>query len=627
MLEALRNATKSWVMKIFLGALALTFVLFFGTDFGGGGGGGSTNSALEVGDESFTVQQVTRQFNEEVRQEIVRTGQRLDTQTAVNRGVLDRTIARMASQSLFDQAAQKFGVAVSVNEASKAIRNLPQFQDTAGRFSRAQFEANLQNRSLTEADFVNQVRLDLLRNQYIGTIQNSIAAPAALGDIIHGRIAERRIADIVTLPAGASSMVPNPDSVQLDGFYRENSENFETAEFRSATISSLDTETLAKIIVISSEDIAEEYENRINDFDIPETRNVLQASLLSREDAERALDLIRGGKSLNEATREVSGLPLVDMGTVSRAGIALPEIADATFSLSLNQVSAPVESILGWHLIEVTKILPGRTILLSEAQDGIRNELANEEAIDRIFDILNDVEDGLAGGRSIDEVARDSSMLTIKVEAIANNGRTATSEPDAAPALPPQLLARLFEMDNTGATEVIESQTGGFSVVRLDRIDAPRIPELDEVRDRVVDEWKSDRSRDLADEKARKITERTKSGESLKELAGEFGGRFERTPAFDRTGGGTILTPDLIDALFEAKAGEVVSVAIASGSAVGKLVNIEAADPNDPLRKQIARTITGQIANDLVTQLSDALQNEIPIDIDREALEAAFIKR
>jgi peptidyl-prolyl cis-trans isomerase D len=628
MLEALRNATKSWVMKIFLGTLALTFVLFFGTDFGGGGGsGGSTTSVLEVGDESFSVQQVTRQFNEEVQQESARTGQRLDTQTAVNRGVLDRTIARMASQSLFDQAAQRFGVAVSINAASDAIRSLPQFQDTAGRFSRAQFEANLQNRGLTETDFVNQVRLDLLRNQYIGTIQNSITAPAALGDAIHRRIAERRIADIVTLPAGASSTVADPDSTQLDGFYRENSESFKTTEFRSATISSLNTEALAKTIMISSEDIAEEYENRINDFDVPETRNVLQASLFSREDAERALDLIRGGKSLGEAAQEVSGLPLVDMGAVGRADIVLSKIADTAFSLSLNQVSTPVESVLGWHLIEVTNILPGRTIPLSEVRSGIRDELANEEAIDRIFDVLNDVEDGLAGGRSIDEVARDSSMLRIKVEAITKDGRTATVNPDAAPVLPPQLLARLFEMDNTGATEVVENQAGGFSVMRLDRIDAPRIPELNEIRDIVVDEWKDDRVRDLVDETARKIAERAKSGENLEALAGEFGGSFERTPAFDRTGGGTNLARDLIESLFEAKAGEVVSVAISAGSAVGKLVNIKAADPNDPLRQQIAQTITGQIANDLITQLSEALQENIPIDIDRETLEAAFIKR
>ena len=627
MLEALRNASKSWVMKIILGALALTFVLFFGTDFGGGGGhsgGGSPTSVLEVGDQNFTVHEVGREFNQEVQQVSQQTGQRLDTQTAINIGLLDRTIARMASQSLFDQAAQEFGVTASTNAAADAIRTLPQFQDATGRFSRAQFEATLHHQGLSEADFVNQVRLDLLRSQYIGTIQNAITAPTILRDVIHGRRAERRVAEIVTIPSGSMSSVANPDESQLNAFYQQYRNSFETPEFRSATVASLDTETLAKSIVISNEDIEDTYQSSINDFEVPETRDVVQASLLSREDAERALSLIRDGKSLAEAAEGVSGLPPVDMGTVSRDDIALPELSDAAFALSLNQISAPVKSTLGWHLIEVSKISPGRTIPLSEARDDIRNELAREEAIDQIFDIINDVEDGLAAGSTIDAVARDSNMTTLRLDGIARNGWLEGSTADSEPALPAQLASRLFEMEAPGATEVIESQAGGFSILRLDRIDAPRIPELSEVRTIAVDAWKDEQLRSIADETAEKIAERARLGESLEALASESGGRFERSPAFDRTGEGATVSLDLINPLFEAAEGDVVSLPVAAGAAVAKLIRIEAAEPNDPRREEIARAISAQIANDLVTQLSDALQNDIPVDIDREALEAAF---
>ena len=123
---------------------------------------------------------------------------------------------------------------------------------------------------------------------------------------------------------------------------------------------------------------------------------------------------------------------------------------------------------------------------------------------------------------------------------------------------------------------------------------------------------------------ARTIRERARLGESLEALASESGGRFERSPAFDRTGESATVSLDLINPLFEAAEGDVVSLPVAAGAAVAKLIRIEAADPNDPRREEIARAISGQIANDLVTQLSDALQDDIPVDIDREALEAAF---
>ncbi|MEH6754239.1 MAG: SurA N-terminal domain-containing protein [Alphaproteobacteria bacterium] len=148
MLSALRNASKSWVMKGILILLAATFVVFFGGDIGGGGGHGGSgggSSVLEVGDQNFTIHQVGREFNEDVAQISARTGQRLDTQTAINIGILDQTIARMASQALFDQAAQNLGVTASLAAASDAIRSLPQFQDSTGRFNRTLFETFLGN--------------------------------------------------------------------------------------------------------------------------------------------------------------------------------------------------------------------------------------------------------------------------------------------------------------------------------------------------------------------------------------------------------------------------------------------------------------------------------------------------
>lgn len=627
MLEALRNATKSWVMKIILGALALTFVLFFGTDFGGSGGqsgGGSNASVLEVGDQNFTIHEVGREFNQEVQQVSQQTGQRLDTQTAINIGLLDRTISRMTSQSLFDQAAQEFGVAASTNAAADAIRSLPQFQDAAGRFSRVQFEASLQHQALSEGDFVNQVRLNLLRSQYVGTIQNAIIAPTSLRDLIHGRRGERRVAEIVTIPSGAMSSVPDPDEAQLSTFYQRYRNSFETPEVRSATVASLDTETLAKSVVISNEVINESYKSRINDFEVPETRNVVQASLKSLEDAESVLALIQDGKSLVEAAKEVSGLPLVNMGTVSRGDIALPELSDAAFVLSRNQISAPIESTLGWHLIKVSKIFPGRTITLSEARDNIRNELAREEAIDKIFDVLNDVEDGLAAGSAFDAVVRDSNMTALRLGNITRNGRLQGSASDSEPVLPLQLVSRLFEMEAPGTSEVVESQAGGFSVLRLDRIEAPRVPELSEVRTIAVDNWKNEHLRNIAGETAAKLAEQSRVGENLEALANDFGGSFERLPAFDRTGEGAAVPIELVNPLFEAALGDVVSLPVGAGAIVAKLIRIEAADPNDPKREEIAHAISGQIANDLVTQLSDALQANIPVEIDREALESAF---
>lgn len=628
MLSALRNASKSWVMKGILLLLAATFVVFFGGDIGGGGGhsggGGNAASVLEVGDQNFTIHQVTNEFNDELQQAAVRSGQRLNVETAINRGLLDQTVSRLASQSLFDQAAQNLGVAASVDAASDTIRNLPQFQDSTGRFSRSQFQAFLGNQGRSEADFVNDVRLDLLRNQYIGTIQNAIRTPLPLTETLHARLAERRVAELVTIPAATSSDIANPDEAQLSEFYGETNEVFETPEFRTATLATLDVEQLATTVAVPEEEIQEEYEARSNEFQIPETRDVIQASLLSRADAERALTLISGGKSLVEAAEEVSGLPPVNLGTVRRAGIALPELAEAAFSLSSGTISKPVESTLGWHLVEVSNIAPGRTVPFTEAREGIREELARAEAVDRIFDVLNDVEDGLAGGASLDEVARDANLNVSKIDGIARNGQTVTGTPEDNPAMTIEVLTRLFDLTAAGTAEVVENRAGNFTVVRLDQIMPPRIPELAEIRDRVVEAWKTDRANARAEETAAQIAERAKNGESLEALAAEFNGRFQTTEPFDRTGNGATVPGALIPTLFEAQEGDILDQPISSGAATAKLTRIQAADQTAPERENLTQAISGQLANEIVNQLADALQRDIPVDVDRQAIISAL---
>lgn len=632
MLESLRNFSKSWIMRGILLALAATFVLFFGTDFGGGGrsGGGSrsgTASVVEVGDTNFTIYQIGRAFNDQIQRASTFTGRQYDTQTAIQAGLLDQTIAELVTRTLFDQAAQEFGITTSLDAASTAIRSLPQFQGPSGRFERAQFEQFLSLNGQSEAEFVNEVRLDLLRTQYIDTIRNAVTAPAPLTDAVFKRRGERRVVDLVVVPQQPGTQVGNPDEAQLLGFYDENREAFETPEFRVATLASMDVETLAREVVIPEEELREEYELRSNEFSVPEQRAVSQATFLSRDDAARASALIQGGKSFDEAAEEISGLPPIDIGSATRTDIPVAELADAAFTLPAGAISEPVESDLGWHLIRVGDITPGRTIPFADVRDSLRSELALEEARDLIFDVLNDVEDGLAGGASIDEVARDSNLTVVRVDGVSRFGALRPGQTEVPAALTPEVLQSLFEIEDKAFTETVESSRGGFTVVQLDDTIAPRIPALDEVREQAIGAWQAQRISEIAEETAEKIADRVRGGADMQSLASEFGARYERTPAFDRTGDGSTIPGELIAPIFEAGRGEVFSQLVSAGAAVAKVVDIETADLTDPAREELAAALTGQIANDLVTQLSVALQDQVGVEVDREALEDAFAPR
>ena len=96
----------------------------------------------------------------------------------------------------------------------------------------------------------------------------------------------------------------------------------------------------------------------------------------------------------------------------------------------------------------------------------------------------------------------------------ASEQRTPRKAREADPdgAVTAELVQRLFTIDAAGIAETLESRDGGFSVVRLDEIVAPRIPSVDAVREQAITGWKAERISALAEETAQKIADRARGG-------------------------------------------------------------------------------------------------------------------
>ena len=114
MLETIRRWSKGWIMKIILGLLALTFVVFFGaSDFGGGHGGGhsarNTNAVLEVDDVDFSLHQIGREYDQQLQQIARASGQQIPPDSPIMSAVLDQSIQTLVTRALYDVAARELG--------------------------------------------------------------------------------------------------------------------------------------------------------------------------------------------------------------------------------------------------------------------------------------------------------------------------------------------------------------------------------------------------------------------------------------------------------------------------------------------------------------------------------------
>ena len=385
---------------------------------------------------------------------------------------------------------------------------------------------------------------------------------------------------------------------------------------------SLTLEDFAREIGIPDADIAAAYESNREQFIEPEQRRIETALFTSKDAAEQAAERVRAGEDFVAVVTDTTGSAPADLGLVTREGALIDEIGAAAFALGAPGIAGPFESPFGWNLARVSDIRPRVEKTLADMRDAITRELAMGRARERIFDVLESFEDALAGGATLENAARENGIAARTIGPVARNGAAPGSErPENADL---EMLTALFTQEPDATSPAIERRDGGFFALRVERIDAPRILPLADVRERVVAAWTQEQQAAEAERLAGEIAEQARNGGSLVAAAAKAGFTATKTAPFDRSGQGAEIPTEAVDMVFEAKAGAIVNGAIGDGAVVAQLAEI-IAPPADSLERNRLRGALAQgLSNDLQMQLAAALRAEHPVDVDSAELQKLY---
>jgi peptidyl-prolyl cis-trans isomerase D len=162
--------------------------------------------------------------------------------------------------------------------------------------------------------------------------------------------------------------------------------------------------------------------------------------------------------------------------------------------------------------------------------------------------------------------------------------------------------------------------------LRVDKVNAPALRPLDEVRVEVATTWKARQRDDAARERAQKLLDRAKAGETLSQLAAE--GRLEARTSEPlsrfSTDPSSAVPPPLVAALFDAHQDEPVLAAYDGGYAIGRVMEIRPAAPSDASAEvaQLGRELTVAVAQDLIAEYTRALRRVYSVNIHSAAVDS-----
>ncbi len=628
MLIAMRNKVTGIFIKVLFGLLALTFVVW-----GIGDVFRNRVTAVEVarvGSIDISAQQVSREFDRQMKQLRQVLGPQFDTEQAKQLGVVDRAVATIVARTLYDVYIDQLGLMVSDNEVRRIVEADPMLQSGLGVFDRSRFQALLNQLGMDEATYVATVRRDTLRKWLAAAVTDGVQPPESLADRLYRYRNEARVAETLMVENAKMPEPPAPDEATLVKYHDDNAQYFQSPEYRAVTVARLVPDEFAAKIQVSDADLKAAFEQRAAEFDQPERRTVEQIVLQDEAKAKEAAAKLAGGADFAAVAQEFTGAEPVPLGTVERNGFVsdLSALSDAAFATDLGKTTEPLQSPLGWHILHVTAVEPASKATFEDAREQLEKDLRQEQSANAMVEAANKLDDALAGGADLADAAATVGLDAVKIDAVDANGNGADGQPVQALADSPTGLALAFQTETGETSSLTEEPNGGYVILRVDGSTPPATKPLDQVRDQVLASWIAAGRAKAAQTKAEDIARQLAVGGDIKAIAAGLGVATQTSSPFKRDGAGADanVTPDLAAKLFAVKIGEAAASAAQGGQVVGRLTAINPADPTQDTAgmDQLKTDLRTQLEGDVLQQFGDRLRQSIGVETNQAAIDKLF---
>lgn len=616
MLDRMRGAAKSWMAKVLMGLLVLSFGVWGIADvftF-------RANSALAtVGDQNITGQDFSEAYRRWLQNYQRQTGQTITPEQARLLG-LDRSyLNEMIRNASLDGEASKMKLAVSDSQLADVIRANPAFQDSQGKFDPVRFAEVLKQNGMNEAIFLAGERQRFLRGALADTVASNFTPPNALQEAVYRHRNEQRDARYFILRP-AEQDVPAPTEQDLKTYWEKNAAPYTAPEYRVIAILKADPEDIAPTIQIPAADLAAAYEKLKLDYFKPETRAILQIPFPNADEAKKAKERIAAGADFMAIAKE-RGLTDADasLGEVTKNKIFDSIIADAAFGLAQDQVSDPVQGKLSVVLLKVTKITPEKQSTLDEVKAELTARLQLEKARSEVQTIYDSIEDARAQQLSFEQIAKQVNLkLTVTVPVDAQGLDKSGKQADVP--FKEGVLKQAFESDMGVENDALTTQSSGYVWYEVRDVTPSAIKPFDTVKAQVEADWKAQKLREVALEKAKQLVERARNGVAFDALAGEAKAEIKTVQGLKRNETTDEFGPDAVRALFAVPENGFAFAPEGDGKGVkimqSQTVLIPPFDPDSEEAKTIAKALSEGAGNNLAASYVSDVQNELGVYVD-----------
>ena len=635
MLDGMRRH-KGW-LKWSLAVVVLAFIFLIP----GIGLGPTTDTAVpvnvlaQVGEHEITVMEFRRIYQQQIQEYRLQAGGELSDDLLRQLGVDRQLLQQMIDEYTAFSEAERLGIVATDAEVRQRIVSFPGMQEGGQFIGEERYRQLLQVQipPMSTTEFEENIRRSIVIERLQAAVTQWVSVSNEEVEDEHRRRNEKVRVNIVAFRGDDYRDDIEVTDADIEQFYEAESLVYQVPEKRKIRFLLIDDATLADAITPTEAEILEYYDFNIAQYMTEGEVRASQILLRIGDDDETAVEAraaeltmaARDGADFAELVREHSEDEATieqggDLGTFGR-GRMLPEVEGASFALGVDEVSDPIKSALGYHVIKVTEKQEEFTQPLADVRDTIVSTLKQERAASRSSALAQAIAAEVSTPEDLDRAAA-SRGLEVQESAFAAPG-----EPILGLGLAAEVSSRAFQLQEGEVDGPIGTPVGPAFVTVSDRQD-PYVPPLDEVRAQVSDDVLRQKALSLAQERATEVTASLQDADDFvaaaeaAELTVGSSELLARGGAFPEVG-----VNSAVEAVAFALPEGGVSDVIEAGSvaAIVHVVERESVTPQqlnddrDQIRIEMLQRRQAQFYRAYLTNVAA----ELPINIDMAALQEA----
>lgn len=629
MLKQMRSGAQSTVVKLVLFGLLLLAMTGLALMDGQGTlrGALKSNTVASIGREKISLPAFDNMVQNAIRQ------QRMKQSEAYKSGVPHRVLKEYIDRSIFRKAVQDEGLLIGDAEAAKQIKEMLAPYVEKGMSQRDALNGLLRANGMREADLVSGVKEEIAVRLLLRLVAGGATAPAQLAqDLLKFRNESRR-GEFFRLTAANAGAVPQPPESVLKSYYNTLAADYTIPEYRTLSVLVLDKNALGDNIKISDDKLREYYDDNIAAYKTGETRVIAQVVASDEAAAQDIYAAAQKSKNLQAAAKGPDGKSrgsYVGPQSFTEDKIAV-ELAKTAFSGKASDILPPVQSPLGWHILHIEKVTPGTEQSFESVKASIAKELAQEQASEALYTFANKIDDEIAGGKSVAEVAQGNHLPLTTIEKIDVHGlgRDGT-KPVLTLPLYDKLVESGFGLAKGAASPLIETPDGAYMIVGVAEIFPAEQRSYDKIHTELVNRWMTEKRLQLLGEKAAQITDRLRKGEDFRAIAAEVGQSVQSTPLLQR---GTPAVKAGVDSLMLStlfaldSIGQARSVPDNNTVTVIRFAERKIQPAADKDAQEMHSVLSRAVGTDLLAQYRMGLVNTYDVQINAKLLASQYSEK